>query len=275
MRRNLLKSKLLVFGLTGDCKEVGIDMLSLAKMNKAEVSLAECLKERGLTDTTIERILGEYKKRIASLMSLISSIEHCKPFLLIKFRRELKYIPSDFDFLVTPESLRCISSSLIFRGFKIVSLNKYTVTLQRGEVVVDLYLQPSMGNVVFMSSDELFQETEAIYINDQKVEVPAKCQELKLLYLHALFKEMKITLNDFVTSLKWSLNCNVDVRLLLRDFMYSSKSPARVSTYSLLAVVTQLIKEGHFRSTLPYLASALLSKGSLREISKKLAWKSY
>jgi len=275
MKKRSLKDKLVEFGLTGDCKRIGIDALNLAKLNKAEVSLAACLKEKGLRDPTIDCILKEYEKKMTSLISLISLIDHCEPFLLIKFRRELKYIPSDFDFLVTPKSLHCISTSLKSHGFKIVSLNKYTVTLQKGEVVVDLYLQPSMGNVVFMSSDELFQEAEAIYINDQKVKVPTTCKELKLLYLHALFKEMKITLNDFVTSLKWSLNCNIDVKLLLRDFMYSDESPTRVSAYSLLTIVTKLIKEEHFRSTLPYFISALLSKGSLREISKKLIWKSY
>ena len=44
---------------------------------------------------------------------------------------------------------------LVRRGYKLVVKELYTITLRKNGINVDLYLHPSVGNIVFLRAEQL------------------------------------------------------------------------------------------------------------------------
>ena len=66
-------------------------------------------------------------------------------YALYKFRKSVDHVSVDLDNLITrSDALRAVRA-LRERGFKVISLEPYTVTLARRGFIVDLYTHPSFA----------------------------------------------------------------------------------------------------------------------------------
>jgi hypothetical protein len=92
---------------------------------------------------------------------------------------------------------------LVRRGYKLVVKELYTITLRKNGINVDLYLHPSVGNIVFLRAEQLRGEVHQADFHGMKLPALKPPAEAALAIAHAVYKDGEVTLNDAVTYLRW------------------------------------------------------------------------
>jgi len=78
-------------------------------------------------------------------------------YALHKFRKPLDHVSVDLDILVKVDDIPKAVKALISRGFRVVVLEPYTITLARDGFIVDLYTNSSFAWVVYMDGEKLLR----------------------------------------------------------------------------------------------------------------------
>ena len=87
-------------------------------------------------------------------------------------------------------------------GFSMV-VKPYSITLARKGIVVDVYVYPTTGRVVYFDGNVLLEHCVPSVFEDVKILVLESRAEAVLAAAHAVYKERIYTLNDYVTIAKW------------------------------------------------------------------------
>ncbi len=141
--------------------------------------------------------------RATKLLSEVVNIFKGLRYAVYKLSKPVLYGPVDIDILIDRRSIGEAVKRLRDRGFRIVSIDPYSITMARGRDVVDLYTHPSTGWLVFMDGDKLLEHVETRYFNGVEAPMIIEPAEAVVTASHAVYKEMIININDVATVVKW------------------------------------------------------------------------
>lgn len=176
------------------------ELLEHAVKNKVEVSF--------LRSVGGASVLREYEERLGRVVSAVEEVSRALDgleYAFFKLVKPVEYVPADIDLLVgtghVPEAVR----RLKWLGFRVVVAEEYTVTMERGGIIVDLYTHPSIGgSLVFLDGSRLLNHRDVATYHGLRIPALEKGAEAVVTASHALLKENVFTLNDYYVMREWA-----------------------------------------------------------------------
>ncbi len=167
-------------------------LTSLAELNK--IGLLYSLASNKPSKELLARneLLNITLKELGSLFSQ-NQISYC----VFKTVKPFPTTPSDIDVLVDPTHLGRATNLLESRGFKITADDAYSTTLQKGNMIIDLQLQPSVSNLPYISKKFLMQNVVTRQLDGHEVKNLSDEAEIIVIASHSLYKEQMFTLSDY------------------------------------------------------------------------------
>jgi len=191
-------------GLYKPSSEEIYKLAGIAKLNKLYLAYLKRVKD-ALRDELIreEARYRWFMRNAAEVVDALNEagVEHA----LHKFRKPLDHVSVDLDILVRVDDIPKAVKTLISRGFRVVVLEPYTITLARNGFIVDLYTNPSFAWVVYMDGEKLLRCcVEEIEIGGVKANALTKEAEVIVAAAHAVYKEHMVLLIDCLTAWTWT-----------------------------------------------------------------------
>jgi len=125
-------------------------------------------------------------------------------YALYKFRRPFEHVSVDLDILVRVDDVSRAVKALVYRGFRVVVWEPYTVTLVRGGFIVDLYTHPSFAWVVYMDGGRLLDCcVEEVDVGGLVAKALSREAEVAVAAAHAVYKEHMVLLMDCLVAWSW------------------------------------------------------------------------
>jgi hypothetical protein len=275
----LLKTLLGLYRPGGD--EI-LRLAEVAKLNKlyltylrrvGDVLRGELVRE--------EARYGWFMENAAEVVEVLGGVG--ATYALYKFRRPLEHVSVDLDILVDGKDIPRVAKSLRGRGFRVVVLEPYTITLERGGFVVDLYTEPSFAWVVYMDGGRLLREhVEDIGIRGVGARALSREAEVAVAAAHAVYKEHVVLLIDCLTVWSWlsrevwGLAVDYGVEEALEELLRVcslvrsgvEEAPCKLRPRAVLrAYVEKTMHDPSFRSTLPNILRYVITR---RDIGEKI-----
>ena len=172
------------------------ELLRDAERNKVLLELAERTNATEVAEAEKSK-LKQVVEIAAEVHEALKDVDH----VFIKLVKPVRYVPADVDVLTSRP--KKAAANLVRRGYKLVVKEPYTITLKKNGVNVDLYLHPSVGNIVFLRAEQLRGEVRQADFHGVKLPALKPPAETALTIAHAVYKDGKVTLNDVVTYLRW------------------------------------------------------------------------
>lgn len=173
-----------------------VELLRHAERNKVLLEFAEKTNAMEIAEAE-RRKLERVVEVAAEVHETLKDVEH----VFIKLVRPVGYVPADVDVLTSRP--KRAAAALARRGYRLVVREPYTLTLRKDGVNVDLYLHPSVGNIVFLRAEPLYGEIREADFHSVRIPALKPPAETALTIAHAVYKEGEVTLNDIVTYLRW------------------------------------------------------------------------
>ncbi|MCD6244392.1 MAG: hypothetical protein J7J65_04060 [Candidatus Korarchaeota archaeon] len=175
--------------------------LELASLNKV---LLQFLRDLDLRGDLREREEMRYDMFIKAINEISGRLEG----LNYAFFKILKpaYVPSDIDLLIDNTHLVSAISKLKELGYVTEVIEPYCITLSSPRSIIDLYLHPTMGGVIYLDGKRLLEFRREIYFNGVRIPALEGYVEALVSAAHAIFKERIYTLNDYLVLAKLSSN---------------------------------------------------------------------
>ena len=129
-------------------------LAGIAKLNK--LYLAYLRRVGGVLRDELIREEAKYRwfmRNVAEVVNVLESVG--ATYALYKFRRPYEHVSVDLDILIRVDDVSKVVKALVYRGFRAVVWEPYTVTLSRGGFIVDLYTHPSFAWVIYMDGGRL------------------------------------------------------------------------------------------------------------------------
>ncbi len=241
--------------IPGECVEA---LLGVARANRVGLEVANRL---GLGDPVESERLSRATRLLGEVVEALKGLE----FAVHKLSKPVLYGPVDVDLLVLREHLREALRRLTGRGFGVAASDPYSLTLVRGSDIVDLYVHPSTGWLVFMDGARLLEHVEARAFNGVEAPMLEEPAEAAVTAAHAVYKELMVNVNDAATLVKWGGRKAEEVaeeHSVLEALRYAY----RVSTAILEGVVA-----APYRIPLPLYAALLAGKLCGDPVARRLA----
>ena len=124
-------------------------------------------------------------------------------YAFFKLYKPIEYVPADIDILVSAKDSTKVAKLFMRYGYKIEVLEPYTITLTRGKTLIDLYIYPSLGNIIYLDGQKLLEYRTKTYFNYIEIVSLKTYAEAVATLTHAIDKEWIYTLNDYFTVSKW------------------------------------------------------------------------
>jgi hypothetical protein len=211
---------------------------------------------------------------------------------LYKFRRPFEHVSVDLDILVRVEDVPRAVRALVSRGFKVVVWEPYTVTLDRGGFIVDLYTHPSFAWVVYMDGVRLLDCcVEEVAVGSLVAKALSREAEVAVAAAHAVYKEHLVLIMDCLVAWSWlnkrawniatehrveeSLEMLLETCSLIRNNLV--EAPCRLKPSIMLrAYMGKLVNDPLLRGTLLNIAKYFTSRRDIGEkIVSRITRKSY
>jgi len=182
-------------------QKVNIDsLLEAAKKNKILLHVLRILNIQGSLRDPQESAM----KRVLKTVDILSRILSPYDYAFFKLVKPVSYVPADVDLLVSVGHFREVIREVIGLGYRVVVKDPYCVTLVRGGSIVDLYVYPSLGGMVFIDGQRLLEYAVISEFNGVEVRSLESYVESLVSACHAVYKERIYTLNDFFTVEEWT-----------------------------------------------------------------------
>jgi hypothetical protein len=146
-------------------------------------------------------------------------------YVFFKFVKPVKYTPADIDLLVSLEDSLGVVRKIESLGYFVVVAEPYCTTLVNGESIVDVYVHPTIGGIIYLDGARLLEHVRHVEFNGFKIRTLAPHVEALVAAAHAVYKEKLYTLNDYFVIKKWvtkesftlakKLNCEYALKLAL------------------------------------------------------------
>ncbi|MEM4643465.1 MAG: hypothetical protein QXY51_02415, partial [Candidatus Bathyarchaeia archaeon] len=213
-------------------------------------------------------------------------------YAFYKFRKPVEHVSVDIDVLVRYEHLPKAVKALISKGFRIEVLEPYTVTMVKGETIVDLYTHPSFAWIVYLDGERLLEEAETIEVEPVGMEVRALTREAEAVATaaHAIYKEHVYLLSDYYVTKKW-LNGKalklagelhveevVRISLKLNDQIEQGliETPVKLNlAQTIKTLTTKFMKDSSFRATSMNTIKLATKKRGVQQLIQRMKRKAY
>ncbi len=262
------------------------ECIDSAARNKVLLHLLRAIDIRGYI-----RLREEAKyKRFLSSLQLVNNILKGLDFLFIKLNKPVVYVPSDIDILVSRNNVWDAYSKLRDKGFIVEVVEPYTITMRKNYIVVDIYVHPTVGGIIYMDGSKLMEYKKLSVFNGIEIPVLEESVEALLVITHAIYKERIYTLNDYVTvkswfsmrsmRLAWEFNCmNALAEVRLIHYLVERHNmilPLRIPfTKWIIVLKHKILRDRMARSSLIYSYKVLKDKRFGNLIISKLTKKTY
>ncbi len=238
-------------------------------------------------------VVARREKAFRKLLESIEKASHVLEGLHYSFYKLVKpviYVPADIDILIDKGDIASAIRRLSELGYRTAVREPFTVTLTRGSAIIDLYVHPSMGGMVYLDGSKLLEY--AVTVSFHGISIPSlpSYAEALVAAAHATYKEMLYTLNDYVTVKAWNdertaklateLRCkplldyieklNKAVEEGLVELPYRIPLPTWMKLWSSKAFSDRLT-----RSTIRNAFKALASRRGLKLLKSKLTRETY
>jgi len=195
----------LVYKVVVDCRNVRIDpqsvdeVLRVASLNKV---LLHFLRATGFEGELRRR----EEARLENVVEVVERIAHIfrgLDYTFFKLVKPVTYMPSDVDILVAYGDISSAFSRLRKLGFTAEVIEPYCITMVRGASIVDLYLHPTLGGVIYLDARKLLEHRRLADFHGIEIPTLETYAEALVSIAHAVYKERIYTLNDYATVKKW------------------------------------------------------------------------
>jgi hypothetical protein len=178
-------------------------LAGVARLNK--LYLAYLRRVRGSLWDELIREEARYRWFIRNATEVVGVLENIgATYALYKFRRPFEHVSVDLDILVRVEDVSRAVRALVYRGFRVIVWEPYTVTLVRGGFIVDLYVHPSFAWVVYMDGGRLLDCcVEEVDVGGLGVKALSREAEVAVAAAHAVYKEHMVLLMDCLVAWSW------------------------------------------------------------------------
>ncbi len=168
--------------------------LKLASLNKV---LLQFLRDLGLKGSLRDKEEGRFRSFIRSVNEISNSLRGLN-YVFFKILKPAAYVPSDIDLLIDPTHMITALLRLEGLGYRIKVVEPYCVTVSSTGSLVDLYLHPTLGGMIYLDGGKLLHFRREIYFNGVRIPVLKEYVEALVSAVHALFKERIYTLSDYL-----------------------------------------------------------------------------
>ena len=173
--------------------------IKIALLNKVLLQFLRNIELQNEYRYKEEKKFKKFLKNLQLVSSALKNINH----LFIKLHKPVVYVPADIDILLPRNEIWRAYSKLRDIGFDLAVVEPYTVTMVKRDAVVDLYVHPSLGGIIYINGIKLLEHKKIINFNGIEIPVPDKPFEALLTITHAFYKEKLYTLNDYIVVKKW------------------------------------------------------------------------
>ena len=174
-------------------------LINYASKNKVLLHLLRALDIQGSLRECQE--LG--MRSVVKIVQILSKLLKDYDYAFFKLIKPVSYVPADVDLLVGADQITKVTRELMKLGYRIEVKDPYCITLMRGDSIIDLYVHPSLGGVVFLNGQRLLEHTCIKEFNGIEVRSLQSHAEALAAASHAIYKERIYTLNDFFTVKEW------------------------------------------------------------------------
>ena len=143
-------------------------------------------------------------RRVMSVVQALSKFLKDYDYAFFKLIKPVSYVPADVDLLVDASQARRVAHEVMGLGYRIEVKDPYCITLTRGGSIIDLYVHPSLGGVIFINGQRLLEHTCTKEFDGTEVRSLESYAEALVAASHAIYKERIYTLNDFFTVEEWT-----------------------------------------------------------------------
>ena len=177
------------------------ELAELAKLNKVLLGFLRRIGYKGPLRVCEENLYERYMVEASKVSEALRGLDYA----FYKFRKPVEHVSVDIDILMRYEHLPKAVKALASKGFRIEVSEPYTITMVRGETIVDLYTHPSFAWIVYLDGGRLLEETETIDINITGIEAKALTKDAETIVTaaHAIYKEHIYLLSDYYITRGW------------------------------------------------------------------------
>jgi len=143
-------------------------------------------------------------KRIIKVVRILSKLLENYDYAFFKLIKPVSYVPADVDLLININQAKRAAHEIIGLGYRVAVKDPYCITLTRGDSIIDMYIHPSLGGVIFINGQKLLEHTCTKEFNGIEVRSLESYAEALVAVSHAIYKERIYTLNDFFTVEEWT-----------------------------------------------------------------------
>ena len=267
------------------------ELAGIAKLNK--LYLAYLRRVGGVLRNELIREEAKYRRFMRNAAGVVNVLESVgATYALYKFRRPYEHVSVDLDILIRVDDVSKVVKALVYRGFRAVVWEPYTVTLSRGGFIVDLYTHPSFAWVVYMDGGRLLDCcVEKVDVGGLGVKALSREAEVAVAAAHAVYKEHLVLLMDCLVACSWlnkrawdialehrveeSLEALLETCSLIRNNLV--EAPCRIKPSILFrAYMGKLVNDPLPRGTLVNIAKYFASRRDIGEkIVSRITRKSY
>lgn len=274
---------------SGSISEGCIDeLVELARLNKVLLGFLRRIDYDGPLKAGEEDLYERYMFEVAKVSEALSSLDYA----LFKFRKPIEHVSVDIDVLVRYEHLLKAIKALTSKGFRIEVSEPYTVTMIKGETIVDLYTHPSFAWIVYLDGGRLLEETETIDMGLTGVEAKALTKDAETIVMaaHAMYKEHIYLLSDYYVTREWlsrkalglaeELKAEEAVETALRLNKQIERgqveAPVKLSPVQVAGVLARkFVGDPDFRATSINLLKSIARKRAAQQLVQRIKRKAY
>jgi len=177
-----------------------VPLLIHARKNKILLHLLRVLNIQGSIREQQESAISKVIQVIQALSKLLKDYNYA----FFKLIKPLSYVPADVDLLVDAKQAGRVTHEIRGLGYTVAVKDPYCITLTRGDSIIDLYVHPSLGGVIFINGQRLLEHSSTKEFNGAEVKSIENYAEALVTASHAIYKERIYTLNDYFTVENWA-----------------------------------------------------------------------
>ncbi|MEM4854724.1 MAG: hypothetical protein QXE75_04825 [Sulfolobales archaeon] len=271
-------------GIVGSIEE----LVELAKLNKVLLGFLRRVGYEGPIRVCEEGLYKRYMVEVSKVSEALRDLDYA----FYKFRKPVEHVSVDIDVLVRYEHLPKAVKALTNKGFRVEVLEPYTVTMVKGETIVDLYTHPSFAWIVYLDGERLLEEAETIEVEPVGMEVRALTREAEAVATaaHAIYKEHVYLLSDYYVTREWlsrkvlglaeELKVEEALRMALRLNEQIEKgqieAPVRLRSMQVMEfLASKLVEDPDFRATSINLLKLIVRKRAMNQLVQRIKRKTY
>ena len=229
-------------------------------------------------------------RRIIKVVQVLSKLLKNYDYAFFKLIKPVSYVPADVDLLINISQAKKATHEIMRLGYTVAVKDPYCITLTRGDLIIDLYVHPSLGGAIFINGQRLLEHTCTKEFNGTEIISLESYAEALVAASHAIYKERIYTLNDYFTVKKWTskktiklaqeLNCEsalkVAINLNRKIRLGLLETPYKIPVPLWLAILMQKFQRDNLtRATSAGILKTLTNKRAGKLLISKLTRETY